>query len=269
MSNCDAGIYLKSVSSPNISLEEERRLFAVIKSEDSPEIDKDDAIESICRSHIRFVSQMANYYCKRCPVEKEDMIGVGVVGMMTAIEKFELKFNCKFTTYCGWWIKLEMIKHIQHSCPVTIPSSVHDGLIKIQAAMRDSEEDLSREDLKDKLNFTEEKMAKLDKAKVKTISLQIQQTIGEDTSSFEDMISDDALNPYDSYEKDDLLLNLHDMLEDLDDKTREIVMSKHLDDKVKLQDMADKYGVSPERIRQIRVLETNKLKARLLEEKPI
>ena len=46
-------------------------------------------------------------------------------------------------------------------------------------------------------------------------------------------------------------------------------MSKHLDDKVKLQDMADKYGVTPERIRQIRVIETNKLKERLLEEKPI
>ena len=152
---------------------------------------------------------MANYYCKRCPVEMEDMIGVGVVGMMTAIERFDLDKNCKFTTYCGWWIKLEMIRHIQESCPVKIQQSIHDGLIKIQTAMREAEGELTREELKDKLDFSEAKMKNLEGAKaVNTVSLQKQQRTGEETSFLEDIIADEGPTPYDSYEKEDILAYL-------------------------------------------------------------
>ena len=56
-----------------------------------------------------------------------------------------------------------------------------------------------------------------------------------------------------------------EILSELDEKTLEIVMSKHMENKVRLQDLADKYGVSPERIRQIREDITNKLRLRLLE----
>jgi len=269
MQNWDAEKYLNSVSAPNISLEEEKDLFKIIKGEDSTEAQREESIESICRSHIRFVSQMANYYCKRCPVDMEDMIGAGVVGMMTAIEKFDLRKNCKFTTYCGWWIKLEMIRHIQESCPVVIPQSIHDGLIKIQTAMREAEKDMSREDLKDKLDFSEEKMQRLEGAKIHTVSLQSQQKVGDETSFLADIIPDDSPNPYDIEEKQDLLIYLREILSELDEKTREIVMSKHLEDKVRLQDLADKYDLSPERIRQIRVDATEKIRFKLLEKTPV
>jgi len=269
MQNWDAEKYLNSVSAPNISLEEEKDLFKIIKGEDSTEAQREESIESICRSHIRFVSQMANYYCKRCPVDMEDMIGAGVVGMMTAIEKFDLRKKCKFTTYCGWWIKLEMIRHIQESCPVVIPQSIHDGLIKIQTAMREAEKDMSREDLKDKLDFSEEKMQRLEGAKIHTVSLQSQQKVGDETSFLADIIPDDSPNPYDIEEKQDLLIYLREILSELDEKTREIVMSKHLEDKVRLQDLADKYDLSPERIRQIRVDATEKIRFKLLEKTPV
>jgi RNA polymerase sigma factor (sigma-70 family) len=265
MQNWDAEKYLNSVSAPNISLEEERRLFAIIKGEDSTDNQKQDAIDSICRSHIRFVSQMADYYCKRCPVDMEDMIGAGVIGMITAIEKFDLDRNVKFTTYAGHWIKLEMIRHIQDSCPVVIPQSVHDGLIKIKTAIREADRDLSREELKDKLEFSEEKMQKLEKAKVQTVSLQNEQKSSGETSFLEDIISDGGDTPYESIERDDLLRYLKELLEELDEKTLEIVMSKHSETKIRLQDLADKYGVSPERIRQIREDITNKLRRKVLE----
>jgi RNA polymerase sigma factor (sigma-70 family) len=263
MSNWNAEKYLKSVSSPNISLEEEKELFKIIKDEDSLDFEKDDAVEKICRSHIRFVSQMANYYCKRCPVDMEDMIGVGVIGIMTAIEKFEISKNCKFTTYCGYWIKLEMIKHIQESCPVTIPSSVHDGLIKIQSAIKDSDEELTREDLMEKLDISENKMKKYEKAKIQSVSLQ--STPSDESSFLQDLIADDSLDPYGEYERNDLLFYLNELLEELDEKTYEIVMSKHLDEKTKLEELGAKYDLSAERIRQIREKTTSQLRSKIFE----
>lgn len=270
MQNWDAERYLNSVTSPNISFEEEKELFSIIKGENSTEIQKEDAIEKICRSHIRFVSQMASYYCERCPVDKQDMIGAGVVGMMTAIEKFDLDKNCKFTTYCGHWMKFEIIRHIQENCHVTIPQSVHDGLIKIQTAIRESDGEIDREGLKEKLKFSEERMKKYESAQqVKSVSLQEKQRNGEESSFLEDIITDYGPNPYDSFEKKDLLRYLKEILSELDDKTREIIMSNRSEEKVRLQDLADKYDVSPERIRQIRVDATNKLRQRLFEKNTI
>jgi len=264
MQNWDADKYLNSVSIPNISLKEERELFSIIKGEDYTQAQKDSAIEKIVRSHIRFVSQMANYYCKKCQVDMDDMIGAGVIGMMTAIEKFELEKNCKFTTYCGYWIKLEMIRHIQESCPVAIPQSIHDGLIKIQTAIRESDGEMDREEIKEKLEFSEEKMQKLERAKsVNTVSLQKRQGSGDDSSMLEDLIPDDNSTPYDDVEKEDLLSYLREILYELDPRIREIVLSKYEEDKVRLQDLADKYNVSAERIRQIRVQETKKIQKKL------
>jgi RNA polymerase sigma factor (sigma-70 family) len=265
MSNLDAEQYISSVSSPNLSLEEEKELFRTIKDENSSTFDRDEAIEKICRSHIRFVSQMADYYCKRCPVEMNDMIGVGVVGIMVAIEKFDISKNCKFTTYCGHWIKLEMIRHIQENCPVTIPSSVHDGLIKIQSITKNSDEELSREEIMEKLDIGENKMRKLEQAKIQSVSLQSCAQDDDESSFLDGLISDGKLDPSGEYERNDLLEYLHDLLEELDEKTYDIVMSGFLDKKVKLEDLGKKYNLSAERIRQIRKEATNKLRNKILE----
>jgi RNA polymerase primary sigma factor len=266
MQDWDAEKYMSSVSSPNISLEEEQELFSTLRSEESTEFEKQDAVDGICRSHIRFVSQLAHYYCKRCgTVDMQDMIGSGVVGMMTAIERFDVSKGCKFTTYCGWWIKLEMIREIQKSCPVTIQQSIQDGLIKIQTAMREAEGEMTREELKERLSFSEKKMQAIDDAHVNTVSLQAKRGDDEETSFLEDIISDDSLNPHDAYEKEDLMACLKEILAELDEKSLEIVMSKHYDNKIRLQDLADKYGVSAEMIRQIRVQITKQLRKKLLE----
>jgi len=265
MQNLDAEKYLNSVSSPNISLEKEKELFLIIKGENSTQKQIDNATEIICRSHIRFVSQMASYYCSRCRVEMQDMISVGVIGMMKAIERFDISKNFKFTTYCGWWIKLEMIRHIQESCTVKIPQSIHDSLIKIQTAMQEAESELSREEIKDKLEISESKMQKIDGAKISIVSLQKKCENNDGLSFLEDMIPDDSMNPYESYEKEDLLSFLKEILSDLDEKTLEIVLSKYSEKKVRLQDLANKYGVSAERIRQIRVNTVKKIKEKISE----
>jgi RNA polymerase sigma factor (sigma-70 family) len=266
MQNLDAEKYITSVSIPNILQEEETELFNTLTSENSTEQQKDDAVAKICRSHIRFVSQFANYYCKRCPVDLEDMISCGVEGMMLAIEKFDVKYGCKFTTYCGCHIKLKMIRHIQNNCAVTIPQSVHDGLIQIKNAMEGFEGEADREELKDKLGITDKRMRNLEAAQaVQSISIHETSKDGNETSFLEDIIADNCDNPYQQYERGDLLECLREILLELDEKTLEIVMSNHHDEKVILEDLAKKYDVSCERIRQIRVQITKELKKKLLE----
>ena len=62
-----------------------------MEDENSTEDQKQDAVDQICCSHIRFVSQYAHYYARRCSADVEDLIGAGVVGIMTAIDKFRLE----------------------------------------------------------------------------------------------------------------------------------------------------------------------------------
>jgi len=265
MQNWDADRYLNSVSADNISFSEEKELFTIIKDESSSQWAKDDAVEKICRSHIRFVSQIANHYCQRCPVDMEDMISAGVIGMMTAIEKFDVSKGLKFTTYAGWWIKMEMIKHIQKNCPVVIPQNIHDALIKIQTAIREADRELSREEIKENLGYNEDQMRNIEKAKVQTFSLQNQKNDGEESNFLEDIMTDGSPTPYDKSERADMLMQVKEVIAEMDDKTREIIMSKFSEEKVRLQDLSDKYGVSIERIRQLRERAIKDLRSAVLQ----
>lgn len=249
--------YISSVSIPNIEQSEEKALFLILKDENSTEFEKQNAIDKICGSHIRFVSQFAYFYGKKSSVDVEDLIGAGVIGMMSAIDRFDVTKDHKFATYCGWWIKLEMIKLIKKSNIVSVPQHVYSDAVKYQNAIAQAESGTISEDL----DLTEKQIKNINKANIQYFSID---THTDD--KMEDVIDGIDSGPYNICEKKDLMEKLLVILSELDEKTYEIVMSKHLDDKVLLDDLSKKYGVSIERIRQIRVNETNLIKKKLLKD---
>lgn len=269
MSDWDADRYLNSVTAPNISAEKEVELFTVIKSESSSEAEKQDAIDKLCRSHIRFISSYAQKYRGKCQVDLEDLIGAGVIGMMTAIDNFDLGFKVKFITYCTWWVRLEMLNLIKVNTVVKIPQNINDSIVKIRKEIKDAETELTREEIKNVLNISEKKMKHIELADLKRVPLNAPisgDNVGDGQSILiQDILATNDMTPFETYEKEDLLELLREYLSELDAKTLEILMSKYLPKKVKLHELATKYKVSQERIRQIQVKAVKDLRDKLLE----
>lgn len=91
---------------PPLSREEEVRLFTRYNH------DKDEkTYKEIIESNIKLVISISRKYQGR-GIELTDLIGEGCVGMIHAIDKFEPKKGCKFSTYATWWIKQRLTRAI-------------------------------------------------------------------------------------------------------------------------------------------------------------
>lgn len=72
-----------------------------------------DARDCLIRSNLRFVFQVASKYKGR-GVDMEDLVSEGNLGLIRAIEKFEPKKNTKLITYAVWWIKYYITEFISN-----------------------------------------------------------------------------------------------------------------------------------------------------------
>lgn len=61
--------------------------------------------------NIRLVIKMARKYSGR-GLELLDLIQEGNIGLMIAVDRFDLEKDCKFSTYATWWIKQVMTRAI-------------------------------------------------------------------------------------------------------------------------------------------------------------
>ncbi len=91
-------LYLNSLNFPVLSESEERNLFSKYYEGDKK------AKEKIIEHNLRLVVSIAKKYAKN-KEELLDFISEGNIGLIKAVEKFDLNKNCKFSTYATWWIR--------------------------------------------------------------------------------------------------------------------------------------------------------------------
>ncbi len=93
------GDYLNEIGQiPLLSSDEERELFIKVKNGDTK------AKEKIIVSNLKLVVSIAKLYCKN-KSDFLDLVEEGNIGLMKAIEKFDLSKGCRFSTYATWWIR--------------------------------------------------------------------------------------------------------------------------------------------------------------------
>lgn len=76
----------------------EEEFYQLLKIGDKKSKDK------IVKSNLRFVISIAKQYQNR-GIDLEDLISVGNIGLIEAVNKFKESFNVHFTTYASWWIR--------------------------------------------------------------------------------------------------------------------------------------------------------------------
>ncbi len=246
-------------ASPLLSEEAERALVARWRDHQDPQ-----AKDALLRSYLRLVLKVARLF-RGYGLDMDDLTAEGNLGLVRALETFDPSRELRFSTYAQWWVRAAMYDHVlRFSTPVTFGLSA--GRKRLFFKLRSLKSQiLHGEDRA----LTDQEAAELARnLQVKTSSvLDMERLLSQPSRSFDAPIGEDG----DSYGANfaDLSPNAEDILGDqeeyaqrrtllrramdrLNPRERDIVMNRSLQETpLRLEDLARRYGISRERVRQI------------------
>lgn len=124
--------YLKEINKiPLLSNEEEVKLAEKAAAGDKL------AKNKIINANLRFVVTIAKKYQKK-GLDIEDLISEGNIGLINAIEKFDVSKGYRFISYAVWWIRQSILKAIcEKSRPIRLPLNRANELVRIEHAKKE------------------------------------------------------------------------------------------------------------------------------------
>ena len=254
---------------PVLTVEEEQSLARRFR--DSEDL---DAARELVHSHLRFVVHVARGY-NGYGLQLGDLIQEGNIGLMKAVKRFDPEMGVRLVSFAVHWIRAEMHEFILKNWRI-VKVATTKAQRKLFFNLRKSKTRLGW------MNDAEVTAvaADLNVSKREVLEMESRlsgRDIGFDAPSDEDddhappapvaYLMDHDEDPSQAYERADSEDNQLELLREgmagLDKRSRDIVMRRWLDDdnKVTLQELADEYGVSAERIRQIEANALKKMKA--------
>lgn len=256
-------LYLNEISKiPLLSKTEEYELAIKIKNGDKK------AREELISRNLRLVVSVAKRYRGR-GLTFEDLIGYGNIGLISAIEKFDVKKNVKFSTYAVIWIKQSITREIYNKARnVRIPVHKMEGIRNYQKTKNSLAERLNREpsieEIAIELNITIDQALELDSLQYDTVSLN--ECVGTEKDTELGFFIPDQTDTPDKVVIDSSLRELlQTAFQSVNLSEKEIIVLTlrfGLDgnEPQTLEQIAPIYNVTRERIRQIEAKALRKLK---------
>src|SRR6476620_10184077 len=254
---------------PVLSVEDEQALARRLRDDDDL-----DAARELVLSHLRFVVHVARGY-NGYGLPLGDLIQEGNIGLMKAIKRFDPNVGVRLVSFAVHWIRAEMHEFILKNWRI-VKVATTKAQRKLFFNLRKSKTRLGW------LNAAEVRAVAQDLNVSERDVLEMEsrlagRDIGVDAPSDEDddhappspslyLVSHDE-DPSQAYEcadsEDNQLELLREGLQRRDARSRDIIRRRWLDadSKVTLQELADEYGVSAERIRQVEANALKKMKA--------
>jgi len=253
---------------PILSAEEEHELaVSLFENHDL------DAARKLVLSHIRFVAFIAHGY-KGYGLEQADLIQEGTIGLMKAVKKFNPYKKVRLASFAVYWIRAEIHEFIFKNwkiVKVATTKAQRKLFFKLKQAKAQIYQSLTEEQAKDiaedlgvKTSDVLEMEARLQFNDVGLIANE-----DENTNSPEYYLTDpNTQTPEQILVSEDdqkhSQQKLYQALSTLDERSLEILQARYLkEEKVTLHNLADKYGVSAERVRQLENKAMQKLKEAL------
>lgn len=235
-----------------ISVEEEVELARRIKKGDQ------EAIEKLIRANLRFVVSVAKQYQNQ-GLSLPDLINEGNLGLIKAAEKFDETRGFKFISYAVWWIRQSIMQAInEQSRVIRLPLNQVSSLTRYKKAISEFEQEYHRqpteEELAEILDLSEEKVRKTIKFTSRQVSFDAPIGDSEDSSLLEIIPNEDSPSADKKLELESLRIEIERALLTLTQRERDIIRCFYgiNCEQIPLEEIGDKYGLTRERVRQIR-----------------
>jgi RNA polymerase primary sigma factor len=212
----------------------------------------------LIRSNLRLVISIAKNY-RGQGLSFLDLIQEGNVGLMRAVDKFDYRQGNRFSTYATWWVRQAITRALSYqSRTIRLPVHMGERLRRVKQVAGQLEKELGRkagkEEIAKALNLSPEQMERVFRAPTHTLSLE--KPVGEEgESQLSEFIQDEDIPPPVEVVLDGQLREqLNDALQKLPDRERRIIdlrFGLSDGDPRTLQEIAEEFELSRERIRQI------------------
>jgi RNA polymerase sigma-32 factor len=252
---------------PVLSLEEEQALAKSFRGENDL-----DAAKKLVMSHLRFVVHVARSY-NGYGLQVGDLIQEGNIGLMKAVKRFDPEVGVRLVSFAVHWIRAEMHEFILRNWRI-VKIATTKAQRKLFFNLRKSKKRLGW------MNSREVQAVAKDLGVTVADVLEMESRLSGHDMAFDApqdaddddkpapgaYLVDNAADPYQTLEassqEDSDLGYLKQGLAKLDARSRDIIQRRWLrdGDKSTLQELADEYGVSAERIRQVEVNAMKKMR---------
>jgi RNA polymerase sigma-32 factor len=234
------------------------------------------AAEQLVGSHQRLVVKIATQY-RRFGNPLSDLISEGNVGLMQAIEKFDLDRGYRLSTYAMWWVRAAITEYVVRSSSLVRVATNESrrklffNLGRLKAKYRDTYTDrlspAAVSAIATDLQVPEEDVVLMDRH-LGEQDLSLNTAIAGDTDTavtWQDRLADDSpsqeVQVIDGDESDKRHSLLAAALSQLDERERRILVERKLtDDPPRLAELSVEFGISRERVRQIEARAFEKLR---------
>ncbi len=226
-----------------------------------------EAAHRLVTSHLRLVAKIAMGY-RGYGLPISEVISEGNVGLMQAVKRFEPDKGFRLATYAMWWIKAAIQEYILRSWSLVKMGTTANqkklffNLRKAKSRISALEEgDLRPDQVKliaKRLGVTEQDVVDMNRRLGGDVSLNSPIREEGDSGEWQDWLVDDSVSQEtrlaESEEADNRRKALGEALTVLNERERRIFEARRLaDEPITLEELADEFGVSRERVRQIEV----------------
>ncbi|ATZ64157.1 MULTISPECIES: RNA polymerase sigma factor RpoH [Acinetobacter] len=263
------GAYISTVNQiPILTAEQEKELA------DRYFYDQDlDAAKMLVMSHLRFVVHIARSYAGY-GLPQGDLIQEGNLGLMKAVKRFDPNMGVRLVSFAVHWIKAEIHEYVIRNWRIVkiATTKAQRKLFFNLRSLKKSSKKLTLEEAQSiakDLNVTPEQVLEMEGRLTAYDAAFEAQGDDDDEGSTHVApalyLEDNRYDPARLVEEEDYeeqsTSALHDAMEQLDDRSRNILQRRWLDDdKSTLHELAAEYNVSAERIRQLEKNAMDKIK---------
>jgi RNA polymerase primary sigma factor len=247
-------VYLREINKiPLLTREEEVNLAK--EARDGSQVAKDKLIQA----NLRFVVNVAKKYQNQ-GLTLSDLISEGNLGLITAVDKFDVDKGYHFISYAVWWIKQSILKAIcEKSRMIRLPLNRANELLQIEKVKReissnkDGEADI--EEIADFLDMDKSRITDLINASKEFVSLETPLSSDKDANTISDLMEDTkGADPEEVLIDRTLQESIEQVLSTLTAKESDVIKYRfglNGERPHSLKEIGDKYNLTKERIRQI------------------
>ena len=227
-----------------------------------------EALDKLVRANLRFVVSVSKQYQNQ-GLSLPDLINEGNIGLIKAAQRFDETRGFKFISYAVWWIRQSILQALaEQSRIVRLPLNKIGAINKINKTLSKLEQDLEREpsyeEVSELLQMAPQDISDTMRNQSRHLSMDAPLGKAEDGGSLYDLLTNESSqNPDKLLIRESLQMEIYRSLSTLTEREADVVKlffglgGRHSHS---LEEIAEKVGLTRERVRQIKEKAVRRLK---------